>query len=184
MTVFEHLRTPSLGGGAEWLNSEPLGPAELRGHVVVVDFWTLTCLNRFPKSRTSVIMASRGSWVMNRTGPVNWSRWLRSRARWACPPEIWCGRLAARTVRSSRSKRCQQSRYAEWPRDRAAGLNRAGTLPRPLGRRALAGRLSGPEVARWMSRRLGSWRQVWPGPAQGLANPAAVRTPAPSADRT
>jgi hypothetical protein len=45
MTVFEHLRMPSLGGANEWLNSEPLGPAELRGHVVVVDFWTLTCLN-------------------------------------------------------------------------------------------------------------------------------------------
>ena len=37
MTVFEHLRMPSLGGATEWLNSEPLGPAELRGHVVVVD---------------------------------------------------------------------------------------------------------------------------------------------------
>jgi thiol-disulfide isomerase/thioredoxin len=36
---------PSLGGVTEWLNSEPLGPAELRGHVVLVDFWTLTCIN-------------------------------------------------------------------------------------------------------------------------------------------
>jgi thiol-disulfide isomerase/thioredoxin len=36
---------PSLGGAAQWLNSEPLGPAELRGHVVLVDFWTLTCIN-------------------------------------------------------------------------------------------------------------------------------------------
>ena len=36
---------PSLGGATEWLNSEPLSPAELRGHVVVVDFWTLTCIN-------------------------------------------------------------------------------------------------------------------------------------------
>jgi thiol-disulfide isomerase/thioredoxin len=35
---------PSLGE-AEWLNSEPLGPAELRGHVVLVNFWTLTCIN-------------------------------------------------------------------------------------------------------------------------------------------
>jgi thiol-disulfide isomerase/thioredoxin len=35
---------PSLSG-AEWLNSEPLGPAELRGHVVLVNFWTLTCIN-------------------------------------------------------------------------------------------------------------------------------------------
>ena len=36
---------PSLGGGTGWLNSEPLGPAELRGHVVLVNFWTLTCIN-------------------------------------------------------------------------------------------------------------------------------------------
>jgi thiol-disulfide isomerase/thioredoxin len=35
---------PSLGG-AEWFNSEPLGPAELQGHVVLVSFWTLTCIN-------------------------------------------------------------------------------------------------------------------------------------------
>src|ERR671936_162390 len=32
-------------GAAGWLTSEPLGPAELRGHVVVVDFWTFTCIN-------------------------------------------------------------------------------------------------------------------------------------------
>ena len=36
---------PSFDGATEWLNSEPLGPAELRGHVVLVDFWTLTCIN-------------------------------------------------------------------------------------------------------------------------------------------
>jgi thiol-disulfide isomerase/thioredoxin len=36
---------PLLGGATEWLNSEPLGPAELRGHVVLVNFWTLTCIN-------------------------------------------------------------------------------------------------------------------------------------------
>jgi thiol-disulfide isomerase/thioredoxin len=36
---------PSLDGATRWLNSEPLGPAELRGHVVLVDFWTLTCIN-------------------------------------------------------------------------------------------------------------------------------------------
>ena len=39
------LRMPPLDGATEWLNSEPLGPAELRGHVVLVDFWTLTCIN-------------------------------------------------------------------------------------------------------------------------------------------
>ena len=36
---------PPFTGAAEWLNSEPLGPAELSGHVVVVNFWTLTCIN-------------------------------------------------------------------------------------------------------------------------------------------
>jgi thiol-disulfide isomerase/thioredoxin len=45
MTVFERLHIPSLGGTTGWLNSEPLGPAELRGHVVLVNFWTLTCIN-------------------------------------------------------------------------------------------------------------------------------------------
>ena len=36
---------PSLDGATGWLNSEPLDPAELRGHVVLVNFWTLTCIN-------------------------------------------------------------------------------------------------------------------------------------------
>jgi len=36
---------PSLGGATGWLNSEPLVTAELRGSVVLVDFWTLTCIN-------------------------------------------------------------------------------------------------------------------------------------------
>jgi thiol-disulfide isomerase/thioredoxin len=43
--VFTHVHMPSLGGATEWLNSEPLGPAELRGRVVVLNFWTLTCIN-------------------------------------------------------------------------------------------------------------------------------------------
>jgi hypothetical protein len=43
--VLERVRMPSLGGATGWLNSEPLGPAELRGHVVLVNFWTLTCIN-------------------------------------------------------------------------------------------------------------------------------------------
>ena len=28
-----------------WLNSEPLTPEGLRGRVVLVDFWTYTCIN-------------------------------------------------------------------------------------------------------------------------------------------
>jgi thiol-disulfide isomerase/thioredoxin len=43
--VFTHVHMPLLGGATEWLNSEPLGPAELRGRVVLVNFWTLTCIN-------------------------------------------------------------------------------------------------------------------------------------------
>jgi thiol-disulfide isomerase/thioredoxin len=36
---------PSLGGAIEWLNSEPLTTAGLRGHVVLIQFWTYTCIN-------------------------------------------------------------------------------------------------------------------------------------------
>ena len=45
MTVFRRLHMPPLGGATEWLNSEPLDPAGLRGSVVLVNFWTLTCIN-------------------------------------------------------------------------------------------------------------------------------------------
>ena len=45
MTLFERVHMPSFAGATGWLNSEPLGPAELRGHVVLVNFWTLTCIN-------------------------------------------------------------------------------------------------------------------------------------------
>src|SRR6267378_5009851 len=36
---------PSLSGATQWLNSPPLTPAGLRGKVVLVDFWTYTCVN-------------------------------------------------------------------------------------------------------------------------------------------
>src|SRR6059058_2517723 len=45
MAVFGRLRVPSLCGATGCLNSEPLGPAELRGRVVLVNVWTLTCIN-------------------------------------------------------------------------------------------------------------------------------------------
>ena len=36
---------PSFGGATGWLNSPPLDPAGLRGRVVLVSFWTYTCIN-------------------------------------------------------------------------------------------------------------------------------------------
>ena len=45
MSVFGRSHIPSLGGATEWVNSQPLDPAELRGQVVLVNFWTWTCIN-------------------------------------------------------------------------------------------------------------------------------------------
>jgi thiol-disulfide isomerase/thioredoxin len=45
MTLFGRVHMPSFAGATGWLNSEPLGLAELRGRVVLVNFWTLTCIN-------------------------------------------------------------------------------------------------------------------------------------------
>ena len=36
---------PAFAGATGWLNSEPLTPEGLRGRVVLVDFWTYTCVN-------------------------------------------------------------------------------------------------------------------------------------------
>jgi thiol-disulfide isomerase/thioredoxin len=36
---------PAFDGATQWLNSPPLTPAALRGKVVLVDFWTYTCIN-------------------------------------------------------------------------------------------------------------------------------------------
>ncbi|QCL74867.1 cytochrome c biogenesis protein DipZ [Agrobacterium tumefaciens] len=38
-------RAPSLDGAVEWLNSPPLAREELRGKVVLIDFWTYSCIN-------------------------------------------------------------------------------------------------------------------------------------------
>lgn len=36
---------PSLQGATQWLNSAPLSEQDLRGKVVLVDFWTYSCIN-------------------------------------------------------------------------------------------------------------------------------------------
>jgi thiol-disulfide isomerase/thioredoxin len=36
---------PSFSGATAWLNSPPLAAAGLRGKVVLIDFWTYTCIN-------------------------------------------------------------------------------------------------------------------------------------------
>lgn len=36
---------PMFDGATTWLNSKPLASADLRGRVVLVDFWTFTCIN-------------------------------------------------------------------------------------------------------------------------------------------
>ena len=36
---------PPLAGATGWINTAPLTPAELRGKVVLVEFWTYTCIN-------------------------------------------------------------------------------------------------------------------------------------------
>jgi thiol-disulfide isomerase/thioredoxin len=38
-------RMPSFDGATDWLNTEPLTPADLHRKVVAVDFWTYTCVN-------------------------------------------------------------------------------------------------------------------------------------------
>jgi thiol-disulfide isomerase/thioredoxin len=55
LTLFSSLRTagalpveghvPGLDGATGWLNSPPLSADDLRGKVVLADFWTYTCIN-------------------------------------------------------------------------------------------------------------------------------------------
>jgi thiol-disulfide isomerase/thioredoxin len=48
---------PELVGGGAWLNSPPTSLAELRGKVVLVNFWTLGCINC-----KNTLPAVRGWW--------------------------------------------------------------------------------------------------------------------------
>lgn len=38
-------RAPALTGAVDWLNGKPLTPDDLKGKVVLVDFWTYSCIN-------------------------------------------------------------------------------------------------------------------------------------------
>jgi thiol-disulfide isomerase/thioredoxin len=38
-------RMPDLDGAVAWLNSPPLSSESLRGKVVLVNFWTYSCIN-------------------------------------------------------------------------------------------------------------------------------------------
>ena len=39
------VHSPGFGGATAWLNSDPLTDADTRGRVVLVQFWTFTCIN-------------------------------------------------------------------------------------------------------------------------------------------
>jgi hypothetical protein len=43
--MFEQIRMPAFGGATEWLNGEPLDRPGPRGRAILVNFWTLTCIN-------------------------------------------------------------------------------------------------------------------------------------------
>jgi hypothetical protein len=45
VSLFGNSPLPAFDGATGWLNSEPLTPDGLRGRVVLVDFWTYTCIN-------------------------------------------------------------------------------------------------------------------------------------------
>ena len=45
LTLRTEGRMPAFDGATGWLGTEPLTPEALRGRVVLVQFWTYTCIN-------------------------------------------------------------------------------------------------------------------------------------------
>ena len=45
LASFEQGEGPSLSGGTGWINSGPIDLSELRGKIVLLDFWTFCCIN-------------------------------------------------------------------------------------------------------------------------------------------
>lgn len=44
-SLFGGSNMPSLDGASGWLNSQPLKKADLRGKIILIDFWTYSCIN-------------------------------------------------------------------------------------------------------------------------------------------
>ena len=62
---------PEFTGTQEWINSEPLSMANLRGQVVLIDFWTYSCINclRTPALPARMASALRRRRAGNRRRP-------------------------------------------------------------------------------------------------------------------
>jgi len=45
LTSFNQAQSPSLRGGVDWINSGPISLSELKGKIVLLDFWTFCCIN-------------------------------------------------------------------------------------------------------------------------------------------
>src|SRR5271166_2502943 len=45
LTSYNQGQGPSLRGGVDWINSGPITLTELRGKIVLLDFWTYCCIN-------------------------------------------------------------------------------------------------------------------------------------------
>ena len=45
MRLRDEGKVPSLTGATDWLNTKPLATADFQGKVVLIDFWTYTCIN-------------------------------------------------------------------------------------------------------------------------------------------
>jgi thiol-disulfide isomerase/thioredoxin len=58
---------PDLSGAALWLNSPPLSSKSLKGKVVLIDFWTYSCINCL---RTGTVQDHRLYQLIRQKGPV------------------------------------------------------------------------------------------------------------------